>query len=128
MVASVPELAKRHSGKAKRRASSPAIQNRVLGGLGEVRAPAHLTADRLDDRGMGVAGDRGAIAAVHVDVFGAVDVVHLRPAPWLIHHGLGLGDLPVRCGAAGKVLACVRDHLCAARWRARNTFSSSAIS
>ena len=35
-------------------------------------------ADRLDDRWMGVAGHRDAVAAVEVDVLGAVDVVDLR--------------------------------------------------
>ena len=80
-----------------------------------MRAPAHLAADRLDDRGMGMAGDRGAVAAVHVDILGAVDVIHLRPGAVAHPHRLRLRDLPVRRRAAGKVLARPSDHLGAAR-------------
>ena len=89
MVASVPELAKRHSGSSKRRASSPATQ--IASSVGWAKCVPRRTwsADRRDDRGMGVAGDGGAVAAVHVDVLGAVDVVDLDPAPWLIQTACG---------------------------------------
>ena len=42
MVASVPELAKRHSGKPKRRASSPAIQIASSVGWAKCVPAAHL--------------------------------------------------------------------------------------
>ncbi len=52
--------------------------DRVLGRLGEVRSAPHPVADRLDDRRMRMPGDGSAVAAVHVDVLVAVDVVDLR--------------------------------------------------
>ena len=49
-----------------------------------------------------VAGERDAVAAVQVDVLGAVDVVDLRTATVAEPHGLRLGDLPAGRGAAGQ--------------------------
>ena len=72
-------------------------------------------AHRLDDRRVGVAGDRGAVAAVQVDVLVAVDVVDLGALAVAHPHRLRLGDLPVRRRAAGQVCARRRDQFGAAR-------------
>ena len=93
--------------------------DRVLGRLGEMRAAPYPVADRGDDRRVGVAGDGRAVAAVHVDVLGAVDVVHLRAGAVAHPDGLRLGDLPVRRGTAGEVLAGLGDELGAARLAAQ---------
>ena len=74
----------------------------VLGRLGEVGAAADAVGDRRDEGGVVVAGDRGAVAAVHVDVLGAVDVPHVGPVAVAHPHGLGLGDLPVGRRPAGQ--------------------------
>ena len=49
----------------------------VLGRLGEVRAQRHAPLHRLDHGRVGVTDDVDAVAAVHVDVLGAVDVPHV---------------------------------------------------
>ena len=79
--------------------------DRVLGRLGEVRSAPHPVADRLDDRRMGMSGNGSAVAAVHVDVLVAVDVVDLRARAVAHPDGLRFGDLPVGRRAAGEVLA-----------------------
>ena len=54
-----------------------ADRQRVLGGLGEVRAQADLAVHRLHDGRVGVARQRCAVTAVQVDVLVAVHVVDL---------------------------------------------------
>ena len=76
--------------EAPQRQPEPAGQllgddDRVLGRLGEVRALGDPALHRLDDRRVGVADDHHAVAAVQVDVLGAVDVPHPRAPPWLTH-------------------------------------------
>jgi len=51
---------------------------------------------------------------MHVDVFLAIDVVHLGTFAVAHPHRLRLGDLPIRRGAACKVLAGQRDEFGAA--------------
>ena len=51
---------------------------------------------------MGVAGQAGAVAAVHVDVLGPVHVVDLRACPVADPDRLGAGDLPARGHPARK--------------------------
>ena len=86
----------------------------VLGRLREMRSAPYPVADRGDDRRMGVPGDGCAVAAVHVDVLGAVDVVHLRAEAMAHPDRLRFGDLPVRSGAPGEVHAGLGDELGAA--------------
>ena len=74
IVASVPELLKRHNGRPNRRDELAGDEDRVVGRLGEVRALRDATLHGLDDRGIGVTGDHHAVATVQVDVLGAVDV------------------------------------------------------
>ncbi len=74
----------------------------VLGGLGEVGAARNPGADRLDDRRMGVAGERDAVPAVEVGVLVAVDVVGLRAESVAEPHRVRLGDLPARRRPAGE--------------------------
>ena len=93
--------------------------DRVLGGLGEMGAPADPVAHRGDDGRMRVAGDRRAVTAVHVDVLVAVDVVDLGARTVAHPHRLRLGDLPVRGRAAGEVFARHRDEFGAARLAAQ---------
>ena len=101
--------------------------DRVVGGLGEVRPAPHPVGHRGDDRRVGVPGDRDAVPAVHVDVLGAVDVVDLRAAPWLIHTACGCAicqfDVapPARCRRASSINSVLRG------WRRRKTRSSSAM-
>ena len=71
-------------------------------------------ADRRDDGRVGVAGERDAVAAVQVDVLGAVDVVQLGAGAVAEPDRLRRGDLPVRRGAAGEVPLGPRDQLGAA--------------
>ena len=47
----------------------------VLGGLSEMGSAPHPVAHRIDDRRMGMSGNRCAVSTVHVDIFIAVDVV-----------------------------------------------------
>ncbi len=106
--------------EAPQREPEPAAEfgrdpDRVLGGLREVRAAPHPVRHRRDDRRVGVTGDRRAVAAVHVDVLGAVDVVHLGARAVAHPHRLRLGDLPARRRPAGEVLLGPRDQLRAAR-------------
>ncbi len=79
--------------------------DRVLGRLGEVRAAPHPVADRRDDGRMCVSGNGSAVAAVHVDVLGAVNVVDLRALAVAHPDGLRLGDLPVGRRPACEVFA-----------------------
>jgi hypothetical protein len=69
-------------------------QDRGRSRLGEVRAQRHLAADRLDDRRVGVAGQRGAVPAVQVDVLVAVHVVDLGALAVAEPDRLRAGDLP----------------------------------
>ena len=71
-------------------------RDRVLGRLGEVGTEAGLGADGVDDGGMGVAGQGGAVAAVQVDILVAVDVVDLRALAVAQPDRLRRGDLPAR--------------------------------
>ena len=105
MVASVPELANRHSGRPNRRASSSATTMASSVGWAKWVPRATRSRDRLDDRGVRVAGDRRAVAAVHVDVLVAVDVADLGALAVAHPDRLRLGDLPVGGGAAGQVFA-----------------------
>ena len=93
--------------------------DRVLGRLREMRSAPYPVADRGDDRRMSVPGDGGAVAAVHVDVLGPVDVVHLRAEAMAHPDGLRLGDLPVRRRATGQVHAGLGDEFGAARLAAQ---------
>src|SRR4051812_24972657 len=68
-----------------------------------------------DDGRVRVPGDRGPVAAVHVDVLGAVDVVHLGTGAVTHPDRLRLRDLPVRGGPAGEVATCPIDEFGAAR-------------
>ena len=76
--------------------------DRVLGGLGEVRAPGDLGPHRLDDRGVCVPGEAGSVATVKIDVLGPVDVVDLGAGPMAEPDGLRTRDLPARGHAAGE--------------------------
>ena len=69
-------------------------EDRVFCGLCEVRPAADLGPHGLDDRGMGVTGQAGAVAAVQVDVLGPVDVVDLGTGPVTEPYGLRTRDLP----------------------------------
>jgi hypothetical protein len=64
---------------------------------------------------MRVPGDRGAVAAVHVDVLGAVDVVELGALAVAEPDRLRLGDLPVGGGPAGQHRPGLLDELRTAR-------------
>src|SRR4051794_41773845 len=64
---------------------------------------------------MRVTDEHHAVAAVHVDVLVAVDVVHLRAFAVAQPDGLRCRDLPARRGAAGEHLAPAPDELTAAR-------------
>ena len=66
-----------------------------------------------------MSGNGSAVAAMHVDVLGAVDVVDLRALAVAHPHGLRLGDLPVGRGPAGEVFAGLRDEFGAARLAAQ---------
>ena len=77
IVASVPELLKRHKRQAEPARQLACDDDRVVGRLGEVRALRDAALHRLDDVGVGVAGDHHAVAAVQIDVLGAVDVPDL---------------------------------------------------
>jgi hypothetical protein len=59
----------------------PGHGERVPGWLGQVRAGGCLAADGRDDHGMGVPGERRAVAAVHVDVLVAGGVIDPGPDP-----------------------------------------------
>ena len=102
IVASVPELANRHSGwpKRSRRFSATTIASSV--GWAKWVPWVHPLLDRRDDRGVGVADDGDAVPAVEVAVLAAVDVVQLRAFAVAHPDGLRLGDLPVRGGTAGQ--------------------------
>ena len=93
--------------------------DRVFGRLREMCSAPDSVADRRDDRRMRVPRDGGAVAAVHVHVLGAVDVVHLRPGAVAHPDGLRLGDLPVGGGPACEVHACLGDEFGAARLAAQ---------
>ena len=86
----------------------------VLGRLGEMGSAPHPVAHRLDDRRMGMSGNRCAVAAVHVDVLVAVDVVDLEPLPWLIQTACGSAicqlDVapPARCSPATAMSSVLR--------------------
>ena len=64
---------------------------------------------------MRVAGDGRPVTAVHIDVLGAVDVVHLGSGTVAHPDGLRLGDLPVRRGTAGQMSTGECDEFGAAR-------------
>ena len=68
MVASVPELEKRHSGRPKRRASSVSHDDSILRRLGEVRPPRRPLRRGLDDTGVAVPDGTYAVATVEVHV------------------------------------------------------------
>ena len=70
--------------------------DRVLGRLGEVGTPDDPAAHSLHDRRVSMPGQACTVAAVHVNVFGTVDVVDLRADAVADPHGLGAGDLPAR--------------------------------
>ncbi len=76
--------------------------DRVVGRLGEVRALRDSALDGLDDRRISVAGDHHAVAAVEIDVFGAVDVPDLRSLAVADPHSRRARDHPVRGGATGQ--------------------------
>jgi hypothetical protein len=67
-----------------------------------VGAALHLGLDRPDDRGVGVPGEGGAVAAVQVHVLVGVGVVDLAAGAVAEPDQLRLGDLPVRRHAAGQ--------------------------
>ena len=71
--------------------------------------------DRLDEGGVAVTGDGGAVPAVHVDVLVAVDVPDVRALAVAHPHRLRLGDLPVRGRPAGERAARLDDQCGAAR-------------
>src|SRR5690348_12221033 len=79
-------------------------RDRVRRGLGEVGAVLDLVRDGLHDRRVGVASQGGAVAAVQVDVFVAVDIGDLRAAAAAQPDRLRHGDLPAGGDAAGEVL------------------------
>jgi hypothetical protein len=86
-------------GESPLRQAEPASQlgghdDRVLGRLREVSAPADLAGDRADDRRVRVPGEGGAVAAVQVDIAVAVDVIDLAAVAVAEPHRLRLGDLP----------------------------------
>ena len=95
------------------------IPDSVLRRLREMGTAAYPVADRGDDRRVRMAGDGRAVTAVHVDVLGAVDVVHLRPGAVTHPHCLWLGDLPVRGRATGQMLSGQCDEFGAARLAAQ---------
>jgi len=64
-----------------------------------------------DDGRVGVAGQRGAVSAMQVDVLVAVDVVHLGAGAVAEPDWLWLGDLPVGCYPAGEHAAGMGGHL-----------------
>ena len=105
MVASVPELARRHLGRPKRLASS--VATAMASGVGWAKWVPFLglLGDSLRDGGVGVARQRGAVAAVQVDVLVAVHVPHLRAAAVTEPDRLRRGDLPARSDPAGQVVA-----------------------
>src|SRR5690242_11886414 len=76
----------------------------VRGGLGEVGAVGGLLGYCLRDRRVGVAGQRGAVAAVQVDVLVAVDVPDLRAEAPAQPDRLRGGDLPAGGDTSGEVL------------------------
>ena len=76
----------------------------VRGGLGEVGAVGGLLGYCLRDRRVGVAGQRGAVAAVQVDVLVAVDVPDLRAEAPAQPDRLRRGDLPAGGDTSGEVL------------------------
>src|SRR5262249_54175375 len=96
IVASVPELAKRHSGRPNRRVSSSATTRASVLGWAEGGAPAPGVAARLDDRRVGGPGQGHPVPAVQVHVLIAVDVVDLGPPAMAEPDRLRLGDLPAR--------------------------------
>jgi hypothetical protein len=71
-------------------------RERVARRLGEMGTERDLPADRFDDGRVTVAGQRGAITAVQVDILVAVDVVELRALAVTEPHRLRAGDLPAR--------------------------------
>ena len=78
IVASVPELQKRHNGRWKRRASSRATM--IVSPVGCAKCVPSVDAllHRADDGGVRVADEHRAEAGVQVDVLVAVDVER----PW----------------------------------------------
>ena len=76
IVASVPELVKRHIGRPNRsrELSATTIESSV--GWAKWVPMRDAALHRLDDRRVGVADDVDAVATVQVDVLGAVDVPH----------------------------------------------------
>ena len=96
IVASVPELVKRHRGRPKRLPSSSAtMMASSVGWAKWVPGPTRRV-HSLDDRRVGVPGQARTVAAVHVDVFGPVDVVDLRAGAVADPDRLGACDLPAR--------------------------------
>src|SRR5215470_16651781 len=83
---------------------------RVAGRLGEVRAAGDLVLDRGHDCRVCVPGHGRAVAAVHVDVFIAVDVIDLRACAVAEPDRLRARDLPVRGHTAGQCLTCFDGH------------------
>ena len=110
-MASVPELPKRHSGRPNRRGEL-ARRRRSASSVGWAKCvPARdPVADRRDDRRVGVAGQRDAVAAVQVGVLVAVDVVQLGARAVAEPDRVRLGDLPAGGGAAGERAASPGGH------------------
>jgi len=96
MVASVPELVKRHKGRPKRFPSSSATMIASSVGWAKLGAPDDPAAHSLDDRRVSMPGQARTVAAVHVNVFGTVDVVYLRADAMTDPHCLRAGYLPAR--------------------------------
>ena len=102
MVASVPELLKRHSGRPNRRASSSDTSIAVSVGWAKwvPRPTCARTASTM--AGCRVAGQAGAVASVQVDVLVAVDVEDLRAGAVADPDRLGRRDLPARGDSTGQ--------------------------
>ena len=79
-------------------------RDRVIGRLREVRTQRDATLHGVDDRRMRVADEHHAVAAVQVDVLGAVDVPHPRALAVAHPHRARPADHPARRRAAGEHL------------------------
>ena len=128
IVASVPELLKRHSGQPEAPAELLGHDDRVLGRLGEVGAERHPALHRLDDGRVGVADHHHAVAAVQVDVLGRRRRRRpSTPAPWLTQTVAGRAIIQLEVAPPASERRA-RSAIAAERgWRARNASSSRAI-
>ena len=78
--------------------------DRVVGGLGEVRALCDPALHGLDDGRVGVAANHHSVSTVQIDVLGAVDVPDLRAFAVADPNGCRARDHPVGRGSAGEHL------------------------